>query len=225
MLQVIGAGLPRTGTTSLKGALELLLDGPCYHMFEFFPRKEEHGAAWWQAYDGDPSALDPVLAEWVAAVDWPASVCWQALAERHPDALIVLSHRGDAETWWRSADRSVWEVMRRAEANAAEEPVIAAWNNKMRTTAGFGDDWDDPAAAQAVYRRHYDNVIASAPADRLLVWQPEDGWEPLCEALGVDVPDQPFLHRNTGDEFRRRLDEGTATEASTEHADQRQSES
>ncbi len=205
MLRVIGAGLPRTGTTSLKGALEQLLDGRCYHMFEFFEHVDAHGPLWWKALDGDLESLDAVLDGWDAAVDWPASLFWRELSERHPDALVVLSHRGDAETWWRSVDRTVWATMRDRGSN----PMIDAWNAKLRARFGLGDDWDEPAVAMAAYERHHADVIASAPADRLLVWQPSDGWEPLCAALGVDTPEGDFLHRNTTSDFRERSGLGT----------------
>lgn len=198
-LQVIGAGLPRTGTTSLKGALELLLDGPCYHMVELHTRVEEHGMLWYQALDGDDDALDTILDGWVAAVDWPSSILWRRLAQRHPDALVLLSHRADSAAWWASVDATVWEAQR-----SATEPMFAAFNAKMREAAGLGDDWDDEAVARAHYQTHYDEVVAAIDPSRLLIWQPSDGWEPLCQALGVDVPDEPFFHRNDRADFIRR---------------------
>ena len=203
-LRVIGAGLPRTGTTSLKAALEQLLGEPCYHMFELF-NDLEAGISWWQALDGDRDKLTSVLEGYGAAIDWPASLFWRELREMYPDALVVLSHRGDAETWWGSVDRTVWATMRNPDA----EPTIAEFNAKMRSKAGLGDDWDDPSAAQAHYQLLYDEVVATVPADKLLIWQAADGWGPLCAALGVPVPDTAFPHLNTGAEFRERakLDE------------------
>jgi hypothetical protein len=199
-LSVIGAGLPRTGTTSLKAALEQLLGGGCYHMFEFFERVDQHGPLWWRALDGELDALDAILDGWAAAIDWPASLFWRELSERHPDAVVVLSHRGDAETWWRSVDRTVWASMRASQA----DPLIGAWNGGLRAAFGLGDDWDDPSVAMAAYRRHFDEVVASVAAERLVIWQASDGWEPLCTALGVDVPATEFFHRNTTAEFRDR---------------------
>ena len=183
MLKVIGAGLPRTGTTSLKAALEQLLGGGCYHMFEFFERVDEHGALWWRALEGDLDALDAILDGWTAAIDWPASLFWRELSRRHPEATVVLSHRDSAETWWKSVDRTVWASMRVAQG----DPLVAAWNAKLRAAFGLGDDWDDASVAIAAYRRHFDDVVATVPAERLVVWQATDGWEPLCGALGIDV--------------------------------------
>ena len=198
-LQVIGAGLPRTGTKSLKAALEQLLGEPCYHMFEVFDRPDDR--VWWsKALDGDASALSRVLDGYGAAIDWPAACFWRELREMYPDALVVLSHRGDAATWWGSVDRTVWAGMRRPEI----EPSIAVFDDKMRRKAGFGDDWDVSSAAQARYQSLYNEVVATVPADRLLPWQPGDGWEPLCTTLGLPVPDVEFPHLNTGAEFRER---------------------
>ena len=196
-LRVIGAGLPRTGTTSLKGALEQLLDGRCYHMVELQTRVEEHAMLWYQALEGDDDALDQVLDGWDAAVDWPASTMWRRLADRHPDALVVLSHRGSPSAWWASADVTVWDAMR----GAVDNPMIGAFNAKMRENAGFGDDWNEQSAACAHYERHHAEVVEAIDPERLLIWQPTDGWEPLCAALGVDVPDGPFFHHNDRAEF------------------------
>ena len=134
MLKVIGAGLPRTGTTSLKAALEQLLGGDCYHMFEFFERVDEHGLLWWQALEGDLDALDVILDGWAAAIDWPASLFWRELSERHPDAVVVLSHRESVEAWWASVDRTVWASMRAVRDDA----LVSAWNAKLRAAFGLG---------------------------------------------------------------------------------------
>lgn len=201
-LRVIGAGLPRTGTTSLKAALEQLLDGPCYHMFEFFPRAEEDWPLWWAAFDGDLEALAHVTADWVAAVDWPASIMWRELAEIYPNAPVVLSHRGDSATWWRSVDATVWESMRSRSSDA-----IKAWNDKLRTTAGFTDVWDDEGTARSFYDDHMRQVVDTIEPDRLLIWQASEGWSPLCAALDLPVPDGEFMHRNTTAEFVARVDE------------------
>ncbi|MEM7093726.1 MAG: sulfotransferase family protein [Actinomycetota bacterium] len=201
-LQVIGAGLPRTGTASLKASLEQLLGGPCYHMFELFERVEEDGLRWFQAMAGEHELLDDLLQDWVAAVDWPASTLWRELMERNPDALVVLSHRGDAQTWWKSVDATVWATARRTEAG--DDVLFREFNRAMFRTAGFGDEWSDQAVAMARYDSHFAEVVDAVPADRLVLWQPEDGWDPLCAALGLPVPDGPPVHTNTRTEFRDR---------------------
>lgn len=197
-LRIIGAGLPRTGTTSLKAAFEQLTGERCYHMMEFFPQGAEHGPLFWKAFDGDFDTLDTILADYSFAVDWPISLFWRELAERHPDAKVLLSHRRDADAWWGSVDRTVWEGMRR-------KTDIPGWDRfaeRMRDRAGLGSDWDDESVAKAHYQALIDEVTTTVPADRLIMWQPGDGWDPLADALGVDSPDEPFPHANDTAEFR-----------------------
>lgn len=196
-LHVVGAGLPRTGTTSLKAALEQLVGGTCYHMFEVFPRYETHVPMWLRALDGDDGVLADLLADFSATLDWPASMWWAELVERHPQALVVLSRRDSADTWWRSVDRTVWDAVRRPTGMEEWDRLI---NGLM---ARFGvTDFDDSSMAMAAYERHNQAVRDAVPPDRLVEWQPTDGWGPLCTALGVAVPDDPFPHRNTTTEFR-----------------------
>jgi len=198
-LQVIGAGLPRTGTSSLKSALEQLLGEPCYHMFEV-QKNPDHGILWWAALEGDDASRAKALHGYGAAVDWPASLFWRELIAENPDAIVVLSHRGDAETWWNSVDKTVWAAMRRPDI----EQAFAEFNVRMRRKAGLGEDWDTPAGAMAYYDRVYAEVVARVPAEKLVIWQASQGWEPLCEALGLPVPELDFFHQNTTAEFRER---------------------
>lgn len=200
-LRVIGAGMPRTGTTSLKAAFEHLLDGRCYHMVELFENRE-NGLLWWQALQGDKAALTQVLDGYIAAVDWPASLFWRELVEEHPDAVVVMSHREDAETWWRSADKTVWAMMRRPDTDQA----FAEFNVLMRDKAGLGENWDDPASAMASYDALLEEVTNTVPGDRLVLWKPSQGWGPLCDALDMAVPDRDFFYKNTTAEFREQAD-------------------
>lgn len=206
MVQVIGAGLPRTGTTSLKHMLEHLLGDRCYHMSDLYQRSEVDGLKWLAALNGEIDVLDDLLDGWAAAVDWPASLFWPELAEQHPDALVVLSHRGSSETWWASADRTVWHVMREIKQGRAPEHVDGI-HRLMRQRAGFAEDLAE-LGARTRYDEHFAEVVAAIPQDRLLRWQPSDGWEPLCERLGVPVPDEEPPHRNTTSDFRSRFEPG-----------------
>lgn len=200
-LRVVGAGLPRTGTTSLKATLEQLLDGSCYHMVELGQRVEEHGPQWVAALRGDVERLDPVLDGWAGAVDWPASVIWRELADRHPEALVILSLRTDSAAWWKSADATVWEAMRRSESSD-DNTMLRDFQRLMRRSAGLGDDWDDEATARAWYEAHNAAVIEAIPAERLLVWEASEGAAPIAARLGVAAPDGPAIHANTTADFR-----------------------
>lgn len=200
-LRIIGAGLPRTGTRSLKDALERLLGEPCYHMTEVFSRPD-HVRDWHRAAKGEDVDWETLLDGWGAAVDFPASAFWPELAERWPDAPILLSHR-DPAAWWRSADATVLHIFRR-EPDEAEQPfrdMVAALMTRV-----VGPDFLDADRAIAAAARHTERVRASVPASRLVEWTPGDGWEPLCRALGLEVPSEPYPHRNTTEEFVARLE-------------------
>lgn len=198
-LRIIGAGVGRTGTTSLQAALEQLLGGRCYHMHEVFPRPDDI-PVWHEAALGRMPDWNAFLKDFVAAVDWPASAFWPELAEACPEAVIVLSTRSDAETWWKSASKTIFPATLEAEDSPWRRMVYAMLEHRFGTTAITDRD-----ACIAAYEAHNAAVRANAPADRLIEWQPGDGWAPLCEALSLPVPDAPFPHENTTAEFQERI--------------------
>lgn len=207
MLQVVGAGLGRTGTNSLKVALEQLLGAPCYHMVEVFGHPE-HVPQWTAAYDGTMPDWHQLFEGYAAAVDWPMAGQWQPIAEAFPDALILLSVR-DPDAWWKSASDTIFVAMQKALDNDdGSDPWTAMAARMMQS---FCPDWRDADAAKAAFVAHYDNVRRTAPADRLLEWTPGDGWAPICERLGVAVPDTPFPHTNTTDDFQAMLSGGPSS--------------
>jgi hypothetical protein len=198
MLRVVGAGLGRTGTTSLKAALEQLLGGRCYHMLECFTRPDDP-PVWQRAAEGGPVDWDEFLAEYVATVDWPASPFWRPLADANPEAVILLSTRATPEDWFRSAANTIFGAL-------AEQSEESPWHSMWFAIADatFTRDVLDKDKAIAAYERHNAEVRATADPARLLEWQPGDGWEPLCERLGVPVPDDPFPRLNTSEEWLNR---------------------
>jgi hypothetical protein len=200
-LKVVGAGLGRTGTHTLKVVLERLLGGPCHHMVEVFQHPEQWDR-WQQAVDGEPlSVWGDVFDGYVATVDWPSCRWYAELAEANPDAIVLLSVRESADAWYRSASNTIFKTM-------PTEPGegFGGWAVKL-----IGDHIGsphDPEAAKAGYERHNAEVRATIPASRLLEWQATDGWEPLCAALGVPVPDEPFPVTNTTEEFNANIAAG-----------------
>ncbi|HZE42121.1 MAG TPA: sulfotransferase [Stackebrandtia sp.] len=209
MLKVVGAGLPRTATMSLYTALPKILDGDCYHMRVIF-ENHQHIPQWIAAAEGNSPDWTEFFDGYAAAVDWPASVFWEEHAEAFPDAVILLSKRTDGAAWYRSMTDTVLKVRERA-ANMPPEVaeffpkdfdqfVPKLWNKV------FGADVDQTSKDDCVaaYDRYIDYVRANAPADRLLEWSAPEGWQPLCEALGVPVPDEPFPHVNSTEEFNNR---------------------
>jgi hypothetical protein len=196
-LRVVGAGLGRTGTHSLKLALEQLLGGPCYHMVEVFGHPE-HVPLWHGAATGDMPDWDALFDGYVASVDWPGAAFWPELSAKYPDAVVLLSVRDDADAWWRSASKTIFDALSRP-----SPPEMAAWSEMVRAMfTRFTEDWQDEDAAKAAYEAHNAAVRDAVPADRLVEYRAGDGWEPLCTALGAPVPDGPFPHVNTTDDFR-----------------------
>ncbi len=192
-MQVIGAGLGRTGTTSLKQALELLLGGPCYHMIEVRERPEDPDV-WGDAYAGRLPEWRDFFAGYEAEVDWPASPFWSQLSEVFPDAIILLSVR-DADSWWTSASNTIFPALATYFADDAPDDGWTRMGRGMMNT--FTPGWRDETGAKAAFLAYNDHVRATAPADRLVEWRASDGWGPICAALGIDVPDAPFPHENT----------------------------
>ena len=198
-LQVVGAGLPRTGTNSLRIALEQLLGGPCYHMNRIPGHPFDLGEGWNRALAGDTSDVNQLLQGYVASVDWPASMFWRELSEANPEALILFSVRDSAETWWQSANETFLPYARLALAPDWKEGRGLA--DLLEHFTGT-KQWDDPATLMAAYERHNANVRRNAPSDRLLEWTPSDGWEPICEALYLPVPENPFPWTNKRSEWK-----------------------
>jgi hypothetical protein len=196
---VIGAGLGRTGTHSLKLALERLFGAPCYHMLEVL-QQPAHIAIWQNAAAGETPRWREVFTRYRATVDWPAAAFWKELSDEYPDALVLLSVR-EVDDWWASADRTIFAVSRR---EPPRDPVFSA-QREMATTIlneRFTHGWSDERIAKQAYLRHNDEVRRKIARDRLLEWQPGDGWEPICARLGLAVPSEAFPHVNTTEEFR-----------------------
>jgi hypothetical protein len=203
-LRVVGAGLGRTGTHSLKIALEKLLGAPCYHMMEVFKRPADM-PVWRAAANGQLPDWHELFDGFAAVVDWPAAPFWPQIAEAFPDAIILFSYR-DTDGWWKSATRTIFEGFRR-ERGPADNPAFPPAFPAMVTdlfTKTFTPDFLQEGAAKAAFERHNADVRARAPKNRLVEWRAQDGWGPLCAALGVPVPSEPFPVTNTTADFRAR---------------------
>lgn len=211
MVRVIGAGFGRTGTHTLKTALEMLGFGPAYHMYEVF-QHPEHAAVWQAAARGEDVNWDDVLSEYHATTDWPAAAFYDQHLARWPDARVILTVR-DPESWYTSCRNSIahgvetWEI-------PPDEDAVPQMIREVIWEGTFDGHFADRDHAVAVYNRHNDDVRARVPNDQLLVYNVREGWEPLCAFLGVPVPDEPFPHTNTSEEWaQRREEEVTRSEA------------
>jgi hypothetical protein len=195
-LKVVGAGVGRTGTHSLKVALEQLLGGPCHHMIEILGDPSQV-PGWTDAIEGRPVDWSALLSAYRAIVDWPGGAFWREISAANPDALILLSVR-DPEAWYRSASNTIFHTFDNM------PPEVQPWMTSVRKLLHdrFSDRFDDPAAMIDAFERHNAAVRAEVPASRLLEWTPGDGWDPICERLGLAVPAEAFPVTNTTDDFR-----------------------
>jgi hypothetical protein len=199
-LEVIGAGYGRTGTMSLKLALERLGYVKCYHMMEVFGHPE-HVPMWAAAHRGEPVDWEMLYQGYCASVDWPSCNLWQEHAALYPSAKIILSTR-DPDSWYTSVMNTIYPSS--IHARDSKDPMtrrFGEWVCDITWKRLFGNRMDDRAYVIGVYNAHVAHVKATAPKSRLLVFEAKQGWEPLCTFLGVDVPDEPYPRVNTTDDF------------------------
>jgi Sulfotransferase domain len=205
-MKVIGAGFGRTGTMSLKGALEQLGFGPSFHMIDV-ARQPELLPHWQLAADGGTPDWSEVFDGWESTVDWPACTYWEQIWEAFPDAKVLLSVR-DPESWYASCQKSIHASAQAAAKGELEGGSVEVSPEAMKMINGiiwngtFEGRFDDKQFALDVYERHNEDVKSKVPADKLLVYEIKQGWEPLCEFLEVPVPDSPMPHLNDATSFR-----------------------
>lgn len=199
-LKVIGAGFGRTGTLSLKGALERLGFGTCYHMVEVFGNPK-HMPIWTEAQQGNPVDWDALFEGYQSSVDWPSCNFWREQLEHFPDAKVILTKR-DPEKWYTSIMNTIYNKSLTGSEFANEKSrMFRAWVDDIIWNPVFDDRLDDRAHVIDVFNRHNQSVIDSVAPEKLLVYTPGDGWGPLCAFLGVALPDEEYPHVNTTKEF------------------------
>lgn len=195
-LKVVGAGFGRTGTLSLKNALEKLGFGPCYHMLEVIERPD-HIDMWHRLVFEGSIDWDLLFKDFESAVDWPAAYYWHELADHYPDAKVLLSLR-DPESWYKSMSDTIFQGLKVAGPEGVSNPRQRQGEmaRKLIVEDTFGGRIDDKAHAIEVYNRHNEAVRRAIPPERLLVFDAKAGWEPLCRFLGVPIPQEPYPHLN-----------------------------
>ncbi len=197
-ISLIGAGYGRTGTLSLKSALETLGYNKCHHMIEVI-RNPGESEKWLQAIDAKTVNWASLLKGYEATVDWPACHFYQELADYYPKAKVLLSIR-DPLDWFESMSATTLGVIRkRMQASNAGQPKNLG--TELVVNAAFGGEIDDAEHAIRMFNQHTKEVVDTIDSDRLLIYNVREGWEPLCQFLDKPVPDAPFPRVNSRDEF------------------------
>ncbi|HXN39399.1 MAG TPA: sulfotransferase [Solirubrobacteraceae bacterium] len=215
-LVLIGAGLPRTGTLTQKLALEHLGLGPCYHWVNVIADLDQVGL-WDRALDGE-APWGEVFGGHRSTVDWPGGYFYRELMDAYPQAKVLLSVR-DGEAWERSFRETIWTMSygqslmpllahARAEVDPRWRRYLALVDRMFWGPEGTFAAGSEPAQLIEQMAAHTEQVKRVVPAERLLVWEVGEGWEPLCEFLGVDVPAEPLPHANDRDTFLERVIDG-----------------
>jgi hypothetical protein len=213
-LAVIGAGLGRTATFSLKFALEHLGFGPCYHMSEVFAGARRNVPLWLDAIDGRPD-WDEIFEGFHSTTDYPACTFWRELAAHYPRAKVILTVR-DPDSWFDSVSETIFsEAM---QGSLAGSPTGAMMQGVIFDA--FGDRVRDRDFMTEWFVRRNREVIDALPPERLLVFAPKDGWEPLCAFLNVPVPREPFPRVNSRDELSATSDKQGGLPPDPETAEQ-----
>ncbi len=212
-LKVIGAGFGRTGTLSLKLALERLGFDKCYHMMEM-PLVPHHIEEWRAAAAGRNVDWETLFSGYQAAVDWPSCNFWRQQLKAFPDAKVILTRR-DAEQWYTSVMHTIWlsSEQGRMDLLDAEHHGTVESQAQDRIKMVYEVIWDGVFGMRMenkqhvinCFERHNQEVINSVPRGKLLVIEPGDGWAPLCEFLEVDVPEKDYPRINSKEDFQKRF--------------------
>lgn len=199
-MKVIGAGFGRTGTLSLKFALEKLGFDKCYHMMEVMLHPE-HATYWAAAHRGEAIDWDALLDGYQASVDWPSCNLWREQLAKYPSAKVLLSRR-DPDRWYDSVMATIYQST--LDGMKSDDPARRAhvdWINEIIWNRVFDGRMDDRAHVTACFEAHNQSVIDEVPPEKLLVYEPGQGWEPICSFLNVAVPDEEYPRVNTREEF------------------------
>jgi hypothetical protein len=204
-LQVVGAGFGRTGTLSLKAALERLGFEKCHHMQEVFASRTQL-EAWHALSHGGKPDWDAIFDGYASSCDWPSCSYWEELYERYPNSKVILTVR-DEDRWYQSVKETIYPISTgipwwiralSSRARMATEMVLAViWQGT------FKGNFENKEEAIRIFRENSEYVRRTAAPDRLLVFEAKDGWAPLCKFLEVPIPDEPYPHLNEAGPMKR----------------------
>jgi Sulfotransferase domain len=211
-VKVIGVGFGRTGTMSLKAALERLGAGPCFHMIELImgERRERDLPYWAKIANGEPVDWHEVFDGWESTVDWPAAARWREICDAFPDVPVLLNVR-EFEGFYKSVENTILAAKLAAQSGNVRPdanrplPPPELWMtiDKLVWQHDFQNRFEDKEWVRAMCDARVEEIKAAIGPDRLTVWElGVDGWEPLAAMLGAEVPDEPFPRLHDTNEFR-----------------------
>ena len=199
-LKVVGSGLGRTGTKSMQTALNRLGFGPCHHMVEVFAHPDSM-ALWVEAGAGRAD-WEAIFKDYRSMVDYPGAAYWREIAAWYPDAKVLHTVR-DADAWFDSTQATIFASGSLA---LSDGPLAAFFGSIVdRVSPLDRERLHDRAFMIDYFRRHTEEVKATIPAERLLIYEAGEGWERLCAFLGAPVPDEPFPAENSRADFTARV--------------------
>jgi hypothetical protein len=209
-MKVLGVGFGRTGTLSLKAALEEIGAGPCFHMLDLIQgeNKERDLPYWVKIANDEPVDWHEVFEPWEATVDWPAASKWRELIDVFPDVPVLLNVR-EFDGFYESCKNTILAVKLAAQRGEIQQdtnremPAPELWGviEKLIWQGDFQGRFEDKEWVRQMYYDRIEEIKNTVP-ERLTVWELGDGWGPICEMLGVEEPDKPFPHLHDTNEFR-----------------------
>jgi Sulfotransferase domain len=210
-MKVIGAGFGRTGTMSLKVALQQIGFDPCLHMIDLLAGMPELSDTFREAQEGKTVDWAVALKGFESTVDWPGCTFYKQMMDAFPDAKVLLTVR-DPEAWYKSVDDTIYGAAQAIQTmpEMADKPVAkmlksVVWDGDLEGT------FADKERTLSIFENHNREVQEYVPSDRLLVFEVKQGWAPLCNFLGVDIPSEPFPHVNDTQSFLENMRSGAIT--------------
>ena len=215
-IKIIGAGFPRTGTTTLKRSLEILVCNRVYHMKELLVNPVQL-KYWKELSETGTTNWDELYNGFDGTVDFPGYPWYKEHMKRYPDAKVILTVR-DFDAWYKSVDSTVYRAGPQTPGEKIKMMGKLITNPRIRKVVGcikffkktffvgeMDGKFEDKEYAKKVWERHIENVKAHVPKEKLLVYDVRDGWAPLCEFLGVEEPSEELPHLNKKENFKEML--------------------
>jgi len=209
-MKLIGVGFGRTGTMSIKTALEDEGQGPCFHMIDLI-RNPDIVDPWHDAAVKGEKDWDKMFAGYNATIDWPGCTFWKELIEVYPEAPVLLNIR-DFDPWYKSLHNTVYALRLASEkGELTPDPNRPPPSPKLWEVIGtllykvdFQGNFEDESWMREMYANRIEEIKDTVPSERLTVWKLEDnpGWGPIADALGIETPNAPFPHLHDTDNFR-----------------------